>query len=388
MSPTRRALRVVAGVAALGVAYGAGVLTGVVGADADGSHRRSVVDEAADRINSNAASPESRAELERAAVQGMLAALGDRWSSYLPAADYASFQDVLDGRYSGVGLWVRRDADGVVRVTSVQADSPAESAGVLPGDELVTINGSDVRGRTVADVVTVLRGAPGTEVEIGLVRSGEQRTVRMKRVALESSDVSVRKLSDSVVLIRVSAFTRGVGRQVRTAAAQAARDHVGGIVLDLRDDPGGLLDEAVEVASVFLDGGIVASYERRGASPRTLPVLGHGDTATPLAVLVDSATASAAEVVAAALQDRKRAVVVGSRTFGKGSVQEPARLSDGSALELTVGRYLTPSGTALDGVGIEPDIEVPSGSVPRTAEQRAVEVLVGLLADSGASGRG
>jgi carboxyl-terminal processing protease len=210
----------------------------------------------------------------------------------------------------------------------------------------------------------------------------------MRRTALESSDVSVRRLSDSVLLIRVSAFTRGVGRQVRAAATQAAKAHAGGIVLDLRDDPGGLLDEAGETASVFLDGGVVASYQRRGAASRALPVLGHGDTATPLAVLVDSATASAAEVVAAALQDRKRAVLIGSRTFGKGSVQEPTRLSDGSAIELTVGRYLTPSGRALDGVGIEPDIEVPSGSAARVAETRAVEVLSGLLADSGSSGRG
>jgi carboxyl-terminal processing protease len=388
MPSPRRALRVVAGVAVLGVAYGAGVLTGVVGTDADVKQGRSVIDEAAERINSNAASPVSRSELERAAVQGMLAALGDRWSSYLPAADYASFQDVLDGRYSGVGLWVRRDADGVVRVTSVQADSPAAAAGVAAGDELEAVNGVEVRGRTVADVVTALRGAPGTVVDVVLERGGAKRTVSMRRTALESTDVSVRKLSDSVVMIRVSAFTRGVGRQVRAAAQQAAKDHAGGIVLDLRDDPGGLLDEAVETASVFLDGGIVASYERRGAARRSLPVLGHGDTGTPLAVLVDSATASAAEVVAAALQDRKRAVLLGARTFGKGSVQEPARLSDGSAIELTVGRYLTPSGTALDGVGIEPDIEVPTGSPARVAEQRAVEVLIGLLADSGTSGRG
>jgi carboxyl-terminal processing protease len=276
----------------------------------------------------------------------------------------------------------------VVRVTSVQADSPAAAAGVAAGDELEAVNGVEVRGRTVADVVTALRGAPGTVVDVVLERGGAKRTVSMRRTALESTDVSVRKLSDSVVMIRVSAFTRGVGRQVRAAAQQAAKDHAGGIVLDLRDDPGGLLDEAVETASVFLDGGIVASYERRGAARRSLPVLGHGDTGTPLAVLVDSATASAAEVVAAALQDRKRAVLLGARTFGKGSVQEPARLSDGSAIELTVGRYLTPSGTALDGVGIEPDIEVPTGSPARVAEQRAVEVLIGLLADSGTSGRG
>lgn len=388
MSSPRRVLRVVGAVLALGVAYGGGVLTGVVGSDADSSSRRSLLDEAADRINSDAASPVSRSELERAAVQGMLAALGDRWSSYFPAEDYASFQDVLDGRYSGVGLWVRRGSDGAVRVTSVQPKSPADLVGIRPGDELVTVDGIDVRGRTVADVVTRLRGKPGSQVTIEISRDGERRALTMDRTALESSDVSIRQLSDGVVLIKVAAFTRGVGHQVRDAVVQAAKDRAGGIILDLRESPGGLLDEAVETASVFLDGGIVASYERRGAARRPLPVLGHGDTTTPLAVLVDAATASAAEVVAAALQDRKRAVVVGSRTYGKGSVQEPARLSDGSAIELTVGRYLTPSGKSLDGVGIEPDIEVPTGSASTVAEGRAVEVLVGLLADSGSSGRG
>lgn len=388
MSSPRRVLRVVGVVLALGVAYGGGVLTGVVGSDADSASRRSVLDEAADRINSDAASPVSRSELERAAVQGMLAALGDRWSSYFPAEDYANFQDVLDGRYSGVGLWVRRGSDGAVRVTSVQPKSPADLAGIRPADELVTVDGIDVRGRTVADVVTRLRGKPGSQVTVEISRDGRRQSVTMDRTALESSDVSIRQLSDGVVLIKVAAFTRGVGHQVRDAVAQAAKDRAGGIVLDLRESPGGLLDEAVETASVFLDGGIVASYERRGAARRPLPVLGHGDTTTPLAVLVDAATASAAEVVAAALQDRKRAVVVGSRTYGKGSVQEPARLSDGSAIEITVGRYLTPSGKSLDGVGIEPDIEVPTGSESTVAESRAVEVLVGLLADSGASGRG
>lgn len=388
MSSPRRALRVVGAILALGLAYGGGVLTGVVGTDADSASRRSVLDEAADRINSDAASPISRAELERAAVQGMLTALGDRWSSYFPAADFAAFQDVLDGRYSGVGLWVRRGADGVVRITSVQPGSPADRAGLRPGDELLAVAGVNVRGRTVADVVTRLRGKAGTKVTVEIRRGGRTQTVTMHRTSLDSSDVSIRKLSDGVLLIKLAAFTRGVGHQVRDAVAQGVKERAGGIVLDLRDVPGGLLDEAVEAASVFLDGGIVATYERRGAPRRPLRVLGHGDTTTPLAVLVDSATASAAEVVAAALQDRKRAVIIGSRTFGKGSVQEPARLSDGSAIELTVGRYLTPSGRALDGVGIEPDIEVPTGSPPKVAETRAVEVLVGLLADTGASGRG
>jgi carboxyl-terminal processing protease len=130
------------------------------------------------------------------------------------------------------------------------------------------------------------------------------------------------------------------------------------------------------------------TYDRRGEAPRTLSALGEGDVSTPVVVLVDSGTASAAEVVAAALQDRNRAVIVGSRTFGKGSVQEPTRLSDGSAIELTVGRYRTPGGRVIDGTGVEPDVEAPPGSPPAVAERRAAEVLSGLLAALTSTGRG
>ncbi|MGH8970399.1 MAG: S41 family peptidase, partial [Actinomycetes bacterium] len=164
--------------------------------------------------------------------------------------------------------------------------------------------------------------------------------------------------------------------------------HAGGLVLDLRDNPGGLLDEAVDVASVFLDGGPVVSYDTRGKPQKTLEAYAGGDLTTPLVVLVNPATASAAEVVTAALQDRNRAVVVGARTYGKGSVQEPSRLSDGSALELTVGRYVTPAGRSLDGVGVEPDVVVPDTEAPEVAEQRAIEVLSGLLAAADGTGRG
>jgi carboxyl-terminal processing protease len=175
---------------------------------------------------------------------------------------------------------------------------------------------------------------------------------------------------------------------VRSAVAQARAAGAVGIVLDLRDDPGGLLDEAVGTASVFLDGGPVVSYVRRGQPDRRMDATAGGDATTPLVVLINGGTASAAEVVAGALQDRGRAVLVGSQSFGKGSVQEPSRLPDGSGVELTVGHYVTPSGRSLDGVGIDPDIEVPAGAAPSVADDQAVEVLHGLLADSGAAGRG
>ncbi len=212
--------------------------------------------------------------------------------------------------------------------------------------------------------------------------------MRLARATFSTDDVVVERLAGGISRVAIIAFTRGVGRDVARAMAAEGAGRTGGVVLDLRDNPGGLLDEAVAVASAFLDGGPVVSYERRGAKPRTLDAFEGGDTATPLVVLVNPSTASAAEVVAGALQDRNRAVVVGTRTYGKGSVQEPSTLSDGSALELTVGRYLTPSGRALEGIGIEPDVVVPPGAAPEVAERRAIDVLTGLVAALGGTGRG
>ncbi|MGN6089419.1 MAG: S41 family peptidase, partial [Actinomycetales bacterium] len=164
--------------------------------------------------------------------------------------------------------------------------------------------------------------------------------------------------------------------------------HREGVVLDLRGNPGGLVDAAVEVAGAFLDGGTVVSYDRRGHSRTTLSAPPGGDVHTPLVVLVDAGTASAAEVVSAALQERNRAVLVGTRTFGKGSVQEPVELPDGGALELTVGRYFTPSGRSIEGIGLTPDVTLAASDDPAVALRRGVDVLAGLVASLPGSGRG
>src|SRR5659263_446247 len=199
----------------------------------------------------------------------MLDALDDRWSAYYSAGDYAQFQDVLDGGYTGVGLWLRSDAAGRLVVASVAPASTAAAADVRVGDEVTAMPAAGV-GR-----------------------------------------------------IRVATFARGVGARVQDALGGLRDRHVAGVVLDLRGDPGGLLTEAVQTTSAFVDGGLVVTYVRRDTGSRQLPAAGAGDVSTPLVVLVDGATASAAEVVAGALQDRGRAVLVGSRTYGKGSVQEP-----------------------------------------------------------------
>ncbi len=380
--------------AALALVIGATFLAGVsVGASNSGPAlgapaKLGVLDQAATRIAADAERPVDKAALERAAVEGMLKALGDRWSAYYSPSEFTSFSDALEGRYTGVGLWIRQGADGAVLVSSVQAGSPAGVAGLRAGDDLLTVGGASVSGATVAAVAARLRGPAGSTVSLGVRRAGGTLTVAVTRSQVAADDVVVDRLKNSVLMIRVASFSRGVGREVRAALANDPLAHAGGVVLDLRDDPGGLVDEAVEVAGAFLDGGPVVTYQQRGSAAHTLAALAHGDTATPLVVLVDGGTASAAEIVTGALQDRGRAVIIGSRTFGKGSVQEPTTLSDGSAIEFTVGQYLTPSGRALDGVGIAPDVAIAISAAPAIAEQRALEVLAGLLAALPSAGHG
>ncbi len=392
-APPSRLLRRAGVLLALAGAFGAGVVTGVAGSSAPSSPTAArtspgVLDEAAARIATRAARPLDRRALEQAAVEGMLETLGDRWASYYGPADAASFEAELDGRYTGVGLWLRpaRRGPGVV-VGSVVPDSPAARAGIGVGDRIVAVAGRTT-GRDVNEVATALRSGAARTTTLTIQSRASRRTATLPRVALAPETVAVERLPGSVLRLRVGAFPRGAGRSVRVLLRQEQEAGRRGVVLDLRGNPGGYLDEAVEVAGAFLDRGPVVLLERRGESRRSLEALGGGDTTTPLVVLVDAATASSAEVVAAALQERGRAVVVGSRTFGKGSVQEPSRLRDGSALELTVGRYLTPSGRDLDGVGVEPDVAVDARSAPEFAQRRAGEVLTGLVAAMGTKGRG
>ncbi|TLS42945.1 PDZ domain-containing protein [Streptomyces montanus] len=300
---------------------------------------------------------------------------GDRWGAVYSPGEYEEFEEALDGQYTGVGLWARRERDGRIEVTRVRSGSPAAEAGIRKGDRLRSVDGKSVDGRPVTEVVSLLRGdatdAPaGTAVSVGLERGTRVWNETLRRAKLSTDSVTVRELAGGVTVIKAAAFTKGSGELVRSAVADAAAG--ARIVLDLRGNPGGLVTEAVTAASAFLDGGLVATYDVRGEQ-RALHAEPGGDTSRPLVVLVDSGTMSAAELLTGALQDRGRAVVVGTRTFGKGSVQMPRRLPDGSVAELTVGHYRTPSGRKVDGRGIAPDLEVEESAL-----KRAEAVLSGL----------
>lgn len=319
----------------------------------------------------------SSAEPDRGQIDAMLRRIGDRWARFYTAEEFGGLQDSLNGYYSGVGLWLDDSGHGI-GIAGEQARSPAARAGVRVGDVITSVDGTPTADLTVASVAAALRGPPDTSVAVMVRRGGRYLRFDLVRAAMATRDVSASVAPGGVLVVRVDAFTRGVGRQVREELTSHPRRE--GVVLDLRGNPGGLLDEAVETASAFLSGGPVVTYEATGARPQRLDALGGGDTRTPLVVLVDGGTASAAEIVVGSLRDRDRAVIVGSRTFGKGSVQQPLRLADGSAIELTVGHYRTPGGRSVDGSGIEPDVAVAPDRPPREAERRALTVLRGLQA--------
>ncbi|MEV6107481.1 S41 family peptidase [Streptomyces sp. NPDC051940] len=310
-------------------------------------------------------------------AQELVSRSGDRWSSAYSAGEYEGVRQGLDGEYVGVGLWIVRARGGRIEVARVQRSGPADRAGVRAGDRLRTIDGFPVTGVPVTEVVTRLRAdrtgtaAVGSAVRLGLQRPGRGRwlqTLHRERLTLQPVTLTSGR---GPAVIKVDAFTRGSGERVRAAAREAAG---AGIVLDLRGNPGGLVTEAVGAASAFLDDGVVATYDLKGAQHALYADPG-GDTATPLVVLVDGGTMSAAELLTGALQDRGRAVVVGSRTFGKGTVQLPRSMPDGSVAELTVGQYRTPSGKSLEGHGVDPDLQVPGA---KDAEAEARRVLGGL----------
>ncbi|WP_156726711.1 S41 family peptidase [Streptomyces apocyni] len=307
------------------------------------------------------------------AAEDVVSRSGDRWGSIYDPSEYEAFERELDGEYNGVGLWTRRAPDGQVKVVRVQRDSPAARAGIAVGDQLRSVDDKPLTGRGAEEIVSLLRGDgadAGTRVKLGLRRDARAWSLTLRRATLETESVAVRRLADGPVLIKITALTKGAGAQVRDALRDAPPG--AGVLLDLRGNAGGLVTEAQQAASVFLDGGLVATYDVRGKQ-RALHAEPGGSATRALVVLVDGGTMSAAELLAGALQDRGRAVVVGSRTFGKGSVQMPSRLPDGSVAELTVGHYRTPSGRTVDGRGITPDLEVDED-----AEQRARTVLSGL----------
>ncbi len=366
----------------VGVIFAAGFLLGSL-FNRDSS--TSILDEALNKILDNTASETDKDSLQRAAIEGMLRSLGDKWSQYLPESESTSFENAVEGQYSGIGVWLRSDESGLVGIAGIVPTSPAEFANLQEGDLIQSVDGETTQDKSLDTVAKLLSGKPNTTAILSVNRSEEILTFSVKRAELRSNPVQLKKLKNEIVLISISEFTRGTARSMRSALAASGAER-SGVILDLRGNPGGLLVEATDVAGAFLNGGTVVEFFKPGKSPEIFNAIGDGDSKTPLVVLIDRGTASAAEIVAAALQDRNRAVIVGERTFGKAAVQDLTELSNGAAIELTIGYYLTPSGKRLEGKGLDPDILVSPNESKSVAETRAFQVLLGLVASSGVRG--
>ena len=366
----------------VGVIFAAGFLFGSL---VNRDNSVSILDEALNKILKTTVNETNKDTLQRAAIEGMLRSLGDKWSQYLPENESATFESSIEGQYSGIGVWLRSDESGLVGIAGIVPTSPAEFANLQEGDLIQSVDGQTTKNKSLNEVAKLLSGKPNSTAILSVNRSTETLTFSVKRTELRSNPVQLKKLTNGIILISISEFSRGSARSMRSALAASGVER-SGVILDLRGNPGGLLVEATDVAGAFLNGGLVVEFHKPGKSPEIFNAIGDGDSKTPLVVLVDGGTASAAEIVAAALQDRNRAVIVGERTFGKAAVQDLTELSNGAAIELTIGYYLTPSGKRLDGQGLDPDILVSSNESKSVAETRALQVLQGLVASAGVRG--
>ena len=333
------------------------ILAFAVGDYVGQTRNQSPVEESISKILAKNPTPLDRNTLERAAIEAVLKASGDQWANYFPQESVEGLTQTLEGRYSGIGIWLRKSKSGVLEVSSVQVNSPAAKAGIKVFDSLVDINGVGLEGASVATAIAALRGAPNTKVSIGLERNQDPIRLEITRQSILNGDVVAYQLATKVVYIQISSISSQVSNEV--AIALAKYPHTSGIVLDLRDNPGGLLNVAVDVASQFLPEGTIVSYTRKNDSEVVLESKNKNPDTAPMTVLISRATASAAEVIAGALQDRNRAVIIGEKSYGKGTVQEIIDLVDGSKLEITIGKYRTPNGRIIDQVGIAPDLLIP-----------------------------
>jgi carboxyl-terminal processing protease len=326
-----------------------------------------------DRIRAEYVDPPDEQELIRAAIQGMLTSL-DPHSGYLPPADYDDMREDTSGEFGGLGIEVTME-EGVIKVVSPIDDTPAARAGILANDYIVELDGVAVQGLTLDEAVTKMRGPIGTDIEVTVIREGAEvpleftltRAIIAMRAVRWSMEGGEAEGEGDVAVLRLARFSEQafVGIEKAIADIYAARDGVApeGIILDLRNNPGGLVDQSVYVADAFLKQGAVVltrgripeESARYDAQPDALDAQ---IADVPLIVLINGGSASASEIVAGALQDHKRATLVGTRSFGKGSVQSIISLGPDGAMRLTTARYYTPNNRSIQALGITPDIEI------------------------------
>jgi len=297
--------------------------------------------------------------LSEAAINGILDAINDPYTSYLDARHYEIFQSSFEGELEGIGAQVGMREDKLVIIAPI-AGSPAEKAGIRAGDNILAIDGQSTAEMSLAEAVLRIRGPKGTKVTLRVLHEGETAPVDITITRETITVPSVRfEMVGDIAYISISEFSENTDQEVGEIIPQLSKDGVTGIILDLRGNPGGLLNVVVNITGYFLREGVAVKVKDNQGKITEYPIKPAGDiTDLPMVVLVDASSASGSEVLAGALQDYKRATLAGTTTFGKGSVNQFFRLSDGSGIYLTIARWLTPLGRPIEGKGLEPDVEL------------------------------
>jgi carboxyl-terminal processing protease len=340
-------------------------------------HSTRVVDEAIDRISDDYYRPVAKGRLAGASIAGAVASLRDRFSHYLTPHEVREFDEPPS--FTGIGVNVGGTREGLL-ISRVFDSTPAARAHLKPGDVIVSVNGHTLQGVAERAATVMIKGPPGTDVVIGVRRGGRGRAVALR---ITRATISVPVVASGVKavghvklgLVALATFSPGAHAEVRAAVEKVLRAGARGIVLDLRGNGGGLVEEARLIASVFVRSGTIVSTRGRSQPRQVITASGHAIAGSvPVVVLVDRNTASASEIVAAALQDHRRATIVGTHTFGKGVFQQEETLANGGALEITVGEYFTPNGRNLGGGGVKQG----AGVIPDVLVRRGVDDRHGL----------
>ncbi len=312
-------------------------------------------------IEKNYVEPIDPRKLIYGAIRGMMKAL-DPHSSFMTKDEYKELMIETKGKFTGVGIEITIKDNSLTVVSPIEG-TPAYKAGIKAGDKIIKIDDKPTRDMTLMDAVKHIRGPKGTKVKLTILRKGVDKPLEfvITRDVIPIRSVKKYMLASHIGYVRISSFQSNTTKELKQALRELEKKGLKGLILDLRNNPGGLLNQAIEVSDVFLESGIIVSTKGRKKA-QNMVAYAHRNLVErnyPIVVLVNGGTASAAEIVSGALQDNKRALIVGTKTFGKGSVQTVIPLSDGSALRLTTARYYTPSGRCIQVTGIEPDIELP-----------------------------
>jgi len=335
--------------------------------------------EAYNRIKLNYVEQVDDSELVESAIRGMLESL-DPHSAFLVKEDYDELQESTQGEFGGLGIEISLE-NGLVKVIAPMDDTPAMKAGVKAGDLIIKLDDKPIKGMPLNKAVDLMRGKPGTDITLTILREGEKKPLltTITRDIIQIASVKSRVLDEQFGYIRISNFQNATARDMVDKLQELHKEIDGpirGLVLDLRNNPGGVLNAAVSVSDAFLEGGIIVYTEGRTEDSRIKYAAKSGDilSGAPIIVLVNEGSASASEIVAGALQDHKRAVIMGNQTFGKGSVQTVVPVADDAAIKLTTARYYTPKGRSIQAEGIVPDIKLENVSITMKSDSGGILV--------------